>query len=106
MEVIGCPFSLRKGLKIPWPEKMYSSNQIKAAPHLHIYELLTHHRGNVRRNTIAGRKQLMKILEQDKLGSASIDSIKMSDAKGWALCMKENGFSYNPIKRSATIRGR
>lgn len=62
-----------------------------------LYELLTRHHGNVRRNTVAGRKRLMNILEQDKLGSASIDNVKMSDAKEWALRMKEKGFSYKTI---------
>lgn len=62
-----------------------------------LYELLTRHNGNVRRNTVAGRKRLMKILEQDKLGRASIESVKMSDAKEWAIRMKEKGYSYKTI---------
>ncbi|NMS87549.1 site-specific integrase, partial [Clostridioides difficile] len=40
---------------------------------------------------------LMRLLKEDKLGARSIDSIKPSDAKEWALRMKENGFSYNTI---------
>ena len=39
----------------------------------------------------------MEALEQDKLGARSIDSIKPSDAKEWAVRMKENGFSYKTI---------
>lgn len=62
-----------------------------------LYELLTRHNGNVRRNTVTGRKRLMKILEQDKLGCASIESVKMSDAKEWAIRMKEKGYSYKTI---------
>ena len=46
-----------------------------------LYAKLIRHRGNVRHNTKNGRKRLMNILEQDKLGSCSIDSVKMSDAK-------------------------
>ena len=42
-------------------------------------------------------KQLMRLLKEDKLGARSIDTIKPSDAKEWALRMKENGFSYNTI---------
>lgn len=54
-------------------------------------------RGNVKRNTLTGRKYLMDILEQDKLGTRAIDTIKPSDAKEWAIRMKENGFAYKTI---------
>lgn len=54
-------------------------------------------RGNVKRNTETGRKYLMDILEQDKLGARAIDTIKPSDAKEWAIRMKENGFAYKTI---------
>lgn len=62
-----------------------------------LYEKLIRHRGNVRHNTKNGRKRLMNLLEQDKLGSCSIDCVKMSDAKEWALRMKEKGLSYKTI---------
>ena len=62
-----------------------------------LYAKQNRHRGNVRKNTINGRKRLMNILEQDKLGACSIDSVKMSDAKEWALRMKEKGLSYKTI---------
>lgn len=39
----------------------------------------------------------MNLLEQDKLGSCGIDSVKMSDAKEWSLRMKEKGLSYSVI---------
>ncbi|MBH9927564.1 site-specific integrase, partial [Clostridioides difficile] len=35
--------------------------------------------------------------KEDKLGARSIDTIKPSDAKEWALRMKDKGFSYNTI---------
>lgn len=54
-------------------------------------------RGNVKRNTLTGRKQLMEILKLDKLGNKSIDSIKPTDAKEWAVRMKENGYAYQTI---------
>lgn len=54
-------------------------------------------RPNVKKSTQQGRKYLMEALEQDKLGARSIDSIKPSDAKEWAVRMKENGFSYKTI---------
>ena len=54
-------------------------------------------RPNVKKSTQQGRKYLMEVLEQDKLGARSIDSIKPSDAKEWAVRMKENGFSYKTI---------
>ncbi len=40
---------------------------------------------------------LMKLLESDILGAAPIDSVKLSDAKEWALRMKARGISYKTI---------
>ena len=37
------------------------------------------------------------LLKEDKLGARSIDTIKPSDTKEWALRMKDKGFSYNTI---------
>lgn len=54
-------------------------------------------RPNVKANTKNGRKYLMEILKSDKLGTRSIDSIKPSDAKEWAIRMSENGFAYSTI---------
>ena len=39
----------------------------------------------------------MKLLESDKLGACPIDSVKPSDAKEWAIRMKEKGMSYKTI---------
>ena len=39
----------------------------------------------------------MKLLEEDKLGSCPIDSVKLSAAKEWAIRMKEKGISYKTI---------
>ncbi|MFR2529334.1 MAG: tyrosine-type recombinase/integrase [Clostridium paraputrificum] len=54
-------------------------------------------RPNVKKKTQVGRKYLMKALEEDILGSRSIDSIKPSDARAWAIRMKQKGFSYQTI---------
>ena len=54
-------------------------------------------RANVKKSTQKQRKQLMRLLKEDKLGARSIDTIKPSDAKEWALRMKDKGFSYNTI---------
>ena len=62
-----------------------------------LYAKQIRHRGNVKHNTKLGRERLMRILEQDKLGGCPIDSVKLSDAKEWALRMKEKGFSYKTI---------
>ena len=40
----------------------------------------------------------MKALEDDILGSRSIDSIKPSDAREWAIRMQQKGFSFGTIK--------
>lgn len=45
-----------------------------------LYAKQIRHHGNVRPNTVQGRNHLMGILEQDRFGAASIDSVKMSDA--------------------------
>ena len=63
-----------------------------------LYAKVIRHRGNVRNNTITGRKRLMSSLEQDRLGSCSVGNLKMSDAKEWALRMKEKGVSYTTIR--------
>lgn len=52
---------------------------------------------NVKQNTKKGRERLLNILAQDKLGSCSIDSVKQSDGRAWALRMKEYGYAYNTI---------
>ena len=41
-----------------------------------LYAKKTAQRSNVKKNTQTGRKYLMDALEQDRLGSRSIDSIK------------------------------
>ena len=48
-------------------------------------------------NVKQGRKQLMRILEKDTIGACSIENVKMSDAKEWALRMKEKGYSFITI---------
>ena len=61
----------------------------------------------MKKSTIKQREQLMRLLKKDKLGARSIDTIKPSDAKEWALRMKDKGFSYNTInnhKRSLKER--
>lgn len=62
-----------------------------------LYAKKTVQRINVKKNTLAGRKYLMDALKQDKLGSRSIDSIKPSDAKEWAVRMKEKGYGFKTI---------
>src|SRR5699024_11967170 len=47
--------------------------------------------------TQTGRKYLMDILEKDKIGVRSIDSIKPSDAMEWAIRMSETGLAYSTI---------
>ena len=65
-----------------------------------LYAKYIRQRGNVKRGTQKSRQQLMKLLEEDKLGAASIDSVKLSDAKEWALRMQEKGVAYTTICNS------
>ncbi|MBF2478543.1 site-specific integrase [Listeria marthii] len=70
-----------------------------------LYAKQNQSRANVRKGTVWGRKALMDVLRDDKLGNRAIDSIKPSDAKEWAIRMKEKGFAYSSInnfKRSLT----
>ena len=62
-----------------------------------LYEKYIRQRGNVRKGTQKSRQQLMKLLSEDKLGAASIDSVKLSDAKEWAIRMSEKGYAYKTI---------
>lgn len=45
----------------------------------------------------SSNSKTVEILKADKLGARSIDSIKPSDAKEWAVRMKENGYAYQTI---------
>ena len=62
-----------------------------------LYEKQNLYRSNVKKSTKKQRKQLMMILENDPIGHAYIDTIKLSDAKEWAIRMKEKGYSYQTI---------
>ena len=62
-----------------------------------LYEKHIRNHANVRHGTKQGRKQLMRILEKDTIGACSIENVKMSDAKEWALRMKEKGYSFKTI---------
>lgn len=53
---------------------------------------------NVRKSTQNGRQQLIDILKSDKLGNMTIEKIKQSDAKEWAIRMKAKGYAYQTIK--------
>ena len=63
-----------------------------------LYEKKNNLRKNIRRNTVKGRQQFMNVLKKDPFGSMSIDSVKQSDAKEWAIRMRETGIAYNSIK--------
>lgn len=62
-----------------------------------LYEKHIQNHANVRHSTKKGRKQLMGILEKDIIGVYNIENVKMSDAKEWALRMKEKGYSFITI---------
>ena len=63
-----------------------------------LYEKHIRNHANVRHGTKQGRQQLMRILEEDMFGAYSIENVKMSDAKEWALRMKEKGYSFKTIR--------
>ena len=63
-----------------------------------LYAMQARQRANVRYSTMQGRARLMRLLEADRLGSSPIGGVKPSDAKEWALRMKENGVAYQTIR--------
>ncbi len=62
-----------------------------------LYEKQNNLKPNVRTATVKGRNQLMKLLDEDKLGHMYIDSVKPSDCKEWALRMNKKGYAYQTI---------
>ncbi len=62
-----------------------------------LYAKQNEHHANVKKSTKIQRQYLMKLLQDDKLGAKPIDSVKLSDAKEWAIRMKKNGFAYKSI---------
>lgn len=62
-----------------------------------LYARKNNQRRNIKHNTIKGRQYLMNILEKDPLGAKSIDSVKLSDGRNWAIRMYEKGYSYRTI---------
>ena len=62
-----------------------------------LYARQNSHRRNVKRSTEKGREYLMAVLKEDPLGSRSIDTVKLSDAKEWAIRMSEKGYGYKTI---------
>ena len=62
-----------------------------------LYAKQIRNHANVRHGTKQWRKQLMRIIKEDTIGACSIENVKMSDAKEWALRMKEKGYSFITI---------
>lgn len=62
-----------------------------------LYAKQNSHRKNVKRSTEKGREYLMAVLKADPLGDRSIDTVKLSDAKEWAIRMDEKGYAYKTI---------
>ena len=58
---------------------------------------------NVKYGTEKARKNFLKLLGDDPLGSQSIEDVKPSDAKAWAIRMSEKGYSYQTIKKPPAL---
>ena len=54
-------------------------------------------RKNVKHGTKKGRDYLMSLLRDDPIGMKSIETVKQSNAKEWAIRMSEKGFAYQSI---------
>lgn len=62
-----------------------------------LYAKHTELKSNVRESTKKGRKQLMKLLQDDIIGQMQIEKVKPSDAKQWVIRMQEKGFAFSTI---------
>ena len=62
-----------------------------------LYAKQNSQRADVKRGTKKQREYLMGLLRDDPLGRKSIDAVKPSDAKEWAIRMREKGFSFQSI---------
>lgn len=62
-----------------------------------LYQKQNESRTNVKTSTKRSRRTLMEALEADSLGKRSIDSIKPTDAKEWAVRMQNKGYCYKSI---------
>jgi len=62
-----------------------------------LYAKQNSQRVDVKRGTKRNREYLMGLLRDDPLGSKSIDAVKPSDAKEWAICTRDKGFSFQSI---------
>lgn len=67
---------------------------------IELYEKQNALKPNVRKSTVEGRNALIERLKEDKLGHMQIDKIKPSDAKEWAIRMKEKGYAYQTINNN------
>lgn len=61
-----------------------------------LYAKQIRHRANVWHGMKQGYKRLMWIFKEDSLGGCPIENVKLSDAKEWALRMKEK-VRFTPI---------
>ena len=62
-----------------------------------LYAKQNSHKKNVKIGGQKSRDYLMGILQDDPLGSRSIDTVKPSDAKEWAIRMSDKGFAFQTI---------
>ena len=68
-----------------------------------LYAKQNSQRADVKRGTKKQREYLMGLLRDDPLGGKSIDAVKPSDAKEWAIRMKEKGFSFQSNRGEKTV---
>ena len=52
---------------------------------------------NVREQTVSSRTALLRVLSEDGIGGRPISDIRMSDAKAWAIRMRDRGYAFETI---------
>lgn len=98
------PAGKRGGLSLREKEKQIQKDLDDGIDHLggqmtvcQLYAKQIRCRANVRHGTELARGQLMRILSEDRLGSCRIGNVKLSDAREWALRMREKGYAFRTI---------
>lgn len=99
------PKGKRDGPALREKEKEIQKDQLDGIDHsganMTVLDLYVKHIGlnpQVKPSTVRGRERRKKMLENDPLGSMKISSVKLSDAKGWALRQQAKGTAYHTIR--------
>lgn len=99
------PKGKRDGPALREKEKEIQKDQLDGIDHtganmtvLDLYQKHIQLNAQVKPSTVQGRERRRKMLENDPLGFMRIGSVKLSDAKEWALRQQSKGAAYHTIR--------